>query len=116
MSASTFRSSTVFTGVSGSGKSSLVFDTIAAESQRQLDDTFSTFVRHRLPHHPQPDADSLQNVIEHQMDVIAQADWVIDMGQEAGQRGGRVVFAGTVAAMLANGTGETAIHLRRHMA
>jgi excinuclease UvrABC ATPase subunit len=50
------------------------------------------------------------------MDVIAQADWVIDMGQEAGQRGGRVVFAGTVAAMLANGTGETAIHLRRHMA
>ena len=33
---------TVFTGVSGSGKSSLVFDTIAAESQRQLNDTFST--------------------------------------------------------------------------
>ena len=53
---------TVFTGVSGSGKSSLVFDTIAAESQRQLNDTFSTFVRHRLPHHPQPDADSLQNL------------------------------------------------------
>lgn len=53
---------TVFTGVSGSGKSSLVFDTIAAESQRQLNDTFSTFVRHRLPHHPQPDADALQNL------------------------------------------------------
>ncbi|KQY86780.1 excinuclease ABC subunit UvrA [Pelomonas sp. Root1444] len=53
---------TVFTGVSGSGKSSLVFDTIAAESQRQLNDTFSTFVRHRLPHHAQPDADSLQNL------------------------------------------------------
>ena len=48
---------TVFTGVSGSGKSSLVFDTIAAESQRQLNDTFSTYVRHRLPHHAQPDAD-----------------------------------------------------------
>ena len=53
---------TVFTGVSGSGKSSLVFDTIAAESQRQLNDTFSTFVRHRLPHHAQPDADALQNL------------------------------------------------------
>jgi excinuclease UvrABC ATPase subunit len=53
---------TVFTGVSGSGKSSLVFDTIAAESQRQLNDTFSTFVRHRLPHHAQPEADSLENL------------------------------------------------------
>jgi len=48
---------TVFTGVSGSGKSSLVFDTIAAESQRQLNETFSSFVRHRLPHYGQPDAD-----------------------------------------------------------
>jgi excinuclease UvrABC ATPase subunit len=53
---------TVFTGVSGSGKSSLVFDTIAAESQRQLNETFSTFVRHRLPHHAQPDADALENL------------------------------------------------------
>ncbi|WP_394825781.1 ATP-binding cassette domain-containing protein [Pendulispora albinea] len=53
---------TVFTGVSGSGKSSLVFDTIAAESQRQLNETFSSFIRHRLPHHGQPEADSLQNL------------------------------------------------------
>jgi excinuclease UvrABC ATPase subunit len=50
---------TVFTGVSGSGKSSLVFDTIAAESQRQLNETFPAFVRHRLPHHGQPDVDLL---------------------------------------------------------
>ena len=35
---------TVFTGVSGSGKSSLVFDTIAAEAQRQLNETFTAFV------------------------------------------------------------------------
>src|SRR5688572_809540 len=56
------RKITVFTGVSGSGKSSLVFDTIAAESQRQLNETFSSFVRHRLPHYGQPDADSLQNL------------------------------------------------------
>lgn len=53
---------TVFTGVSGSGKSSLVFDTIAAESQRQLNETFSSFIRHRLPHYGQPDADALENL------------------------------------------------------
>lgn len=53
---------TVFTGPSGSGKSSLVFDTIAAESQRQLNDTFPAFVRNRLPHYGQPDADAVQNL------------------------------------------------------
>lgn len=53
---------TVFTGVSGSGKSSLVFDTIAAESQRQLNESHSTFVRHRLPHYGQPQADALRNL------------------------------------------------------
>ncbi|WEK02972.1 MAG: excinuclease ABC subunit UvrA [Candidatus Devosia phytovorans] len=52
----------VFTGVSGSGKSSLVFDTIAAESQRQLNETYSTFIRHRLPHYGTPDADRLENL------------------------------------------------------
>ena len=39
---------TVFTGVSGSGKTSLVFDTIAAESQRLLNETYDPFIRHRL--------------------------------------------------------------------
>jgi excinuclease UvrABC ATPase subunit len=53
---------TVFTGVSGSGKSSLVFDTIAAESQRQLNETFPAFVRNRLPHYGQPDVDALENL------------------------------------------------------
>lgn len=53
---------TVFTGVSGSGKSSLVFDTIAAESQRQLNETFTSFIRHRLPHYGQPDVDALENL------------------------------------------------------
>jgi len=52
----------VFTGISGSGKSSLLFDTIAAESQRQLAETYSTFVRNRLPHLNQPDADHLENL------------------------------------------------------
>jgi excinuclease UvrABC ATPase subunit len=53
---------TVFTGVSGSGKSSLVFSTIATESQRQLNETFSTFVRNRLPRYEQPDADLIANL------------------------------------------------------
>ncbi len=53
---------TVFTGVSGSGKSSLVFDTIAAESQRLLNETFSTFVQSFLPRYGQPDVDSLANL------------------------------------------------------
>lgn len=56
------RSITVFTGVSGSGKSSLVFDTVAAESQRLLNETFSTFVQNFLPRYGQPDVDSLANL------------------------------------------------------
>ncbi|MEV4514812.1 excinuclease ABC subunit UvrA [Dactylosporangium sp. NPDC049525] len=53
---------TVFTGVSGSGKSSLVFDTIAAEAQRQLNETFTAFARARLPKYAQPDLDSIDNL------------------------------------------------------
>ncbi|NHB94068.1 daunorubicin resistance protein DrrC [Photorhabdus cinerea] len=53
---------TVFTGVSGSGKSSLVFDTIAAESQRQLNDTFPPYIQHRLPYYSQPDVDEINNL------------------------------------------------------
>ena len=51
------RAITAFVGVSGSGKSSLVFDTIAAEAQRQLNETFSAFVRGFLPKLGHPDAD-----------------------------------------------------------
>lgn len=53
---------TVFTGVSGSGKSSLVFDTIAAEAQRQLNETFTTFVQGYLPHYGQPDVDRVEHL------------------------------------------------------
>ncbi|TVY02075.1 ATP-binding cassette domain-containing protein [Cohnella terricola] len=56
------RKITIFTGVSGSGKSSIVFDTIAAESQRLLNENFSMFVRTFLPRFPQPDADALENL------------------------------------------------------
>lgn len=51
-----------FTGVSGSGKSSLVFDTIYTEAQRQLIDTFSTFARRRLPQLTRPNVDSITNI------------------------------------------------------
>lgn len=53
---------TVFTGVSGSGKSSIVFDTIAAESQRQMNATYPAFVRARLPKYPKPDAERIENL------------------------------------------------------
>jgi excinuclease UvrABC ATPase subunit len=53
---------TVFTGVSGSGKSSIVFDTIAVESQRQLNETFTWFVRNRLPRYERPQADALEDL------------------------------------------------------
>jgi excinuclease UvrABC ATPase subunit len=56
------RKITVFTGVSGSGKSSLVFDTIAAESQRLLNETFPTYVQNFLPRYGQPDVDVLANL------------------------------------------------------
>ncbi|WP_028708425.1 ATP-binding cassette domain-containing protein [Propionicicella superfundia] len=53
---------TVFTGVSGSGKSSLVFDTIAAESQRLINETYSTFVQGFMPTLPRPDVDVLEGL------------------------------------------------------
>ena len=56
------RKITIFTGVSGSGKSSIVFDTIATEAQRQLYETFSMFVRNFLPRYSQPEADSIENL------------------------------------------------------
>jgi excinuclease UvrABC ATPase subunit len=56
------RKITVFTGISGSGKSSIVFDTIATEAQRQLYETFSMFVRNFLPRYAQPEADAIENL------------------------------------------------------
>lgn len=56
------RQITIFTGVSGSGKSSIVFDTVAAEAQRLLNETFSAFVRNFLPKVSQPEADAIRNL------------------------------------------------------
>src|SRR5438445_13573356 len=53
---------TVFTGVSGSGKSSLVFDTIAAESQRLINETYSAFVQGFMPTLTRPEVDVLEGL------------------------------------------------------
>ena len=53
---------TVFTGVSGSGKSSLVLDTIAAKSRRELNDTFPTFVQQYLPKYGRPHVDAIEHL------------------------------------------------------
>src|SRR5688500_6498045 len=53
---------TVFTGVSGSGKSSLVFGTIAAESQRLINETYSAFVQGFMPTLARPDVDVLEGL------------------------------------------------------
>ena len=52
----------VFTGVSGSGKSSIVFDTIAAESGRQMNETYSAWVRGRLPKYEKPNVLFIDNL------------------------------------------------------
>jgi excinuclease UvrABC ATPase subunit len=56
------RAITVFTGVSGSGKSSLVFGTIAAESQRLINETYTTFLQSLMPNVGRPDVDTLRNL------------------------------------------------------
>ena len=56
------RAITIFTGVSGSGKSSIVFDTIAQEAGRQINETFSRFIQGFLPKHSHPDVDSIKNL------------------------------------------------------
>ena len=56
------RQITVVTGVSGSGKSSLVLDTIAAKSRRELNDTFPSFVQQYLPKYGRPHVDDIENL------------------------------------------------------
>jgi excinuclease UvrABC ATPase subunit len=53
---------TVFTGVSGSGKSSLVFATIAADSQRMINETYSAFLQGFMPARARPDVDRLEGL------------------------------------------------------
>ena len=52
---------TVFAGLSGSGKSSLVFDTLAAVSRRELNETFPSFTQQYLPKYGQPEVNRIDN-------------------------------------------------------
>lgn len=52
----------IFTGVSGSGKSSIVFDTIATESSRQLNETFPAFIKGKLPQYAKPNLQRIENL------------------------------------------------------
>ncbi len=85
------RQLTVVTGVSGSGKSSLVFDTVAAESQRLINETYSAFVQNFLPHYGRPDVDSVQNL---------SAAIVVDQGRMGANARSTVGTATDAAALL----------------
>jgi excinuclease ABC subunit A len=52
-------------------------------------------------------------VVEHSPDLIARADWIIDLGPGGGQRGGRLLFSGPLDEFLRDGSGSTAAELRR---
>lgn len=54
-------------------------------------------------------------VIEHNIDVMKQADYIIDVGPDGGTAGGQIVFAGTVADMVANNDGITARYIRKDL-
>ena len=133
----------MFTGVSGSGKSSLVFSTIAAESQRMINETYSAFVQGFLPALARPEVDVLDEpttglhladvglllslldrlvdsgtsviVIAHHQAVMAHADWIIGLGPGAGHDGGRIVFEGTPADLVAARSTITGEHLAAYV-
>ena len=62
------------------------------------------------------DAGNTVVVVEHEMDVVAAADWVIDLGPSGGDQGGRIVAAGTPATVAAHPTSRTAPYLQRRLA
>jgi excinuclease ABC subunit A len=59
------------------------------------------------------DAGNTVVVIEHNLEVIKTADWIVDLGPEGGDGGGRIVAAGTPEELAAGGAGHTAQYLRR---
>ena len=54
-------------------------------------------------------------VIEHNLDIISQADWIIDIGPGAGKYGGKIMFEGRVEDLLKNNKSFTAEYLRKHL-
>ena len=83
---------TVFTGVSGSGKSSLVFGTIAAESQRMINETYSAFVQGFMPALARPEVDVLEGlttaIIVDQERMGADARSTVGDGEDGGRQSG----------------------------
>src|SRR5665809_61048 len=75
---------TVFTGVSGSGKSSLVFSTIAAESQRMINETYSAFVQGFMPSLSRPEGDVLAGLTT--AIIVDQQRMGADAGSTVGTR------------------------------
>ncbi len=55
-------------------------------------------------------------VVEHSLDLVSKADWIIDLGPGGGSHGGEVLFSGTLQSFLAEGEGPTAVELRAHVA
>jgi excinuclease UvrABC ATPase subunit len=55
-------------------------------------------------------------VIEHNLDVIAHADWIVELGPEGGSRGGRLVYHGVPRGLIDVSGSATAVHLRRAVA
>ena len=62
------------------------------------------------------DAGNTVIVIEHNLDVIKNADWIIDLGPEGGSKGGRIIFTGTPQQLLASQESITAEYVRRAVA
>jgi len=62
------------------------------------------------------DAGNTVVVVEHEMDVVAAADWVIDLGPSGGDQGGQIIAAGTPATVAAHATSRTAPYLQRRLA
>lgn len=54
-------------------------------------------------------------VIEHNLDVMSQADWIIDVGPKGGENGGKIIFEGTPKALLATSESHTATYLKKHL-
>ncbi|HEY5560379.1 MAG TPA: ATP-binding cassette domain-containing protein [Clostridiaceae bacterium] len=88
------RKITIFTGVSGSGKSSIVFDTVGREAKRQLNELLQKL----------RDKGNTVIVVEHDPDVIKIADFVVDVGPYAGTKGGKIVFEGNYEELLKSDT------------
>jgi excinuclease UvrABC ATPase subunit len=111
------------TGVAGSGKNSLIHgyrlqgrntDGVLSMSMEEARGLFSErAVRVMLDRLVEVGRTVM--VIEHDLDVVARADWVIDLGPGAGHEGGRVIFEGTPARLVRAEGSLTGEHLRRRI-